>query len=110
MFIRVLYIQIILCFPIEQLVAEDWPGFLGANGSARSASTVPITWNDNENLAWKVNLPGSGSSSPIITGDRLMVTCYVEGADPKRQLLCFDKVSGETLWTVDFPIDYQEDA
>lgn len=91
--------------------AEDWPAFLGPNGSAHSDESVTTTWSDSQNLAWKVDLPGSGSSSPIIVGDRVIVTCYVANGSPAmRQALCFDKKTGKQQWAYDFPIDYREDG
>ncbi|WP_283433510.1 PQQ-binding-like beta-propeller repeat protein [Neorhodopirellula lusitana] len=91
--------------------ADDWTGFLGPDGAARSTETVPTKWSDSENLLWKVNLPGSGSSSPVVVGDRVIVTCYLaDGSTPKRQVICVDKNTGESLWTVDFPVDYREDG
>ncbi|EMI22931.1 serine/threonine protein kinase [Rhodopirellula maiorica SM1] len=86
-----------------------WPEFLGPGGQARSTDTVPTTWSETENLLWKVDLPGSGSSSPVVVGDQVIVTCYVSGSDAKRQVISFDKTSGQKKWTVDFPIDYRED-
>ncbi|MGB7326343.1 MAG: PQQ-binding-like beta-propeller repeat protein, partial [Rubripirellula sp.] len=74
---------------------------------------VPTKWDETNNLAWKVDLPGSGSSSPIIVGDKVIVTCYVAGKDAdaaKRQVLCFDKNTGDQSWSIDFPIDYREDG
>ena len=91
-------------------LAGDWPQFLGPDGRARSSESVPTSWSDSENMKWKVDLPGTGSSSPIVIGDRIIVTCYVSEPDPKRQVLCFDKISGQHLWSVDFPIDYREDG
>jgi outer membrane protein assembly factor BamB len=94
-----------------QLFAGDWPEFLGPGGTAKSSEVVPTTWSDSENLTWKVDLPGTGSSSPIIVGDKLVVTCYLASeTKAKRQVLCFNKNSGERLWFVDFPIDYREDG
>lgn len=86
-----------------------WPEFLGLGGQARSSDTVPTTWSETENLLWKVDLPGSGSSSPIIVDDQVIVTCYVSGAEAKRQVISFDKTNGQQKWAVDFPIDYRED-
>src|SRR5689334_22571591 len=55
----------------------DWTRFRGPNGSGVSdAKNVPTAWGDQENLKWKLDLPGPGSSSPIIVGDRVFVTCY----------------------------------
>jgi outer membrane protein assembly factor BamB len=100
-----------LCFVLYFSVAtaEDWPQFLGPDGRARSTELVPTTWNDSENLKWKVDLPGAGSSSPIVVGNRVIVTCYVGQPSPERQVLCFDKNDGNRLWSVKFPVDYRED-
>ena len=88
----------------------DWPEFLGPGGVARTSEVVPTRWSDSENLLWKVDLPGSGSSSPIIVGDRVIVTCYVDDdSAPKRQVVCFNRNTGDRQWVVDFPIDYRED-
>lgn len=105
------FIALVCLFSMNaQLLAEDWPEFLGPAGAAKSADVVPTTWSDSKNLTWKVELPGTGSSSPIIVGNKLVVTCYVASeSEAKRQVLCFDKHTGKQLWTVDFPIDYSED-
>ena len=100
--------------PSVQLAPSDWAAFLGTDGKARSSDVVPTTWSESENVVWKQDLPGSGSSSPIVVGDRVMLTCYVAGgegnAKAKRQVLCFNKSDGAELWSVDFPIEYREDA
>ena len=92
--------------------AQDWSAFLGTNGNARStAENIPTEWSDSKNVLWKADLPGSGSSSPIIVGNRIIVTCYVDDKKAaKRQVICFDKNKGEQLWSVDFPIEYREDG
>lgn len=90
--------------------AGDWPQFLGPGGLARSSETVPTSWDDTENVGWKVDLPGSGSSSPIIVGNQIILTCYVDAPVPLRQVICFDKSDGKKDWSVDFPIDYREDG
>lgn len=90
--------------------AQDWPEFLGPQGTARSNDSVPTTWDDSNQILWKADLRGPGSSSPIVVGDRLVLTCYVN-SDSKleRQVLCFDKRTGERLWTARYPADYSED-
>ena len=88
--------------------AEDWTRFRGANGAGQSTATgLPQEWSESRNLVWKRDLPGEGSSSPVLAGDRIFVTCYAEyggdaGADPakmKRQLVCIGAEKGEVLWT-----------
>ena len=90
--------------------ATDWPQFRGPAASGLSAdSKVPDTWSDTSNLAWKVALPGPGSSSPIVVGERVFVTCYsgygvpkTNGGDLKslqRHLVCVDRTNGQIRWT-----------
>ena len=56
----------------------DWPQWRGplATGSAPDADP-PVEWSENKNLKWKVNIPGLGSSTPIILGDRIFITTAV---------------------------------
>ena len=61
----------------SNLTAQDWPQFRGTNGNATAPdATTPTTWSDSENIAWKTKLPGRGSSSPIVVGDRIFLTAY----------------------------------
>ena len=107
---RYLLTSLCLFSLITQASGGDWPEFLGPSGMARSVEVVPTTWDETNNMAWKVDLPGTGSSSPIIVGNRVIVTCYVAGDDTaKRQVLCFNKGTGDQNWSLDFPIDYRED-
>jgi outer membrane protein assembly factor BamB len=94
--------------------AEDWTRFRGPNGSGiSSASRAPSQWSESNNLKWSVDLPGRGSSCPIVVGDKVLLTAYTgygleksNPGDPKalqRHLICFDRASGKELWrgTVD---------
>jgi outer membrane protein assembly factor BamB len=56
-------------------------------------------------------MPGPGSSSPIIVGDRVFVTCYSGyGLEPgagdqkelMRHVLCLDRKSGAVIWQQQF--------
>ncbi|WP_153556869.1 outer membrane protein assembly factor BamB family protein [Roseimaritima sediminicola] len=107
---RPLFAFLCLLTACPALFADDWPQFLGPHGNAKTEDVVPVTWSNSQNLAWKVELPGPGSSSPIVVGDKVLVTCYVSSdSEAKRQVLCFNKHTGQPLWSVDFPIDYRED-
>lgn len=100
--------------------AADWIRFRGDNGSGIVTDTnVPTTWSDSENLRWKTELPGPGFSSPIIVGDKIVVTCYtgygLSREDPgnienlKRHLVCIDRKSGDQLWSVTVDATLPED-
>ena len=90
--------------------ASDWARFRGPNGSGVSpdAEHTPTTWTDTENVKWSIDLPGPGSSCPIVVGDKVFVTCWSgygldrndpgEQADLKRHLVCVNRQNGEVLW------------
>lgn len=100
--------------------AQDpaWPGFRGPGRDGIAAgATPPLVWSDTENLSWKTELPGPGSSSPIVAGDRVYVACYSgygdyleDGGDPRalaHHVVCLARKSGKILWdkTVPGPLD-----
>ena len=95
--------------------AADWSRFRGPNGVAFSdASNIPTEWDDKTNLAWKTPLPGPGSSSPIVVGDRVFLTCFtgVEGSNVdklERHLICVSLVDGKILWDKSVPAVLPED-
>jgi hypothetical protein len=105
--------------PAFSLLGGDWPQFRGPGGLGVSEETgLPTTWGDSENLVWKTELPGAGTSSPIAVGDRVFVTCYsgygvgaARGDQSKlvRHLLCLDAKDGTILWKTDFPARLPED-
>jgi outer membrane protein assembly factor BamB len=81
----------------SSLHAEDWARFRGRNGSgACEASGIPITWGET-NYLWKVKLPGTGSSSPVVWEDCAYVTSSDE-ADGGRFVFCFNVADGQEKW------------
>jgi outer membrane protein assembly factor BamB len=109
--IRHIIALLVIIAPIgtNHLQAADWPGFRGPNAQGTSNETgIVTTWSDTENLIWKIPLPGPGSSSPIVLGDRVFVTCYsgygVDKDNPgdptqlKRHLLCISASTGKVIW------------
>ncbi len=47
-----------------------------ANGVSRHA-TPPLEWSEKNNVRWKIEVPGRGSSSPVVWGDRLYILTAV---------------------------------
>lgn len=79
---------------------------------------MPLKWSDSENIVWKAEMPGPGSSSPIVHGDKVFVTCWTgygdkEGANDMsqltRHLICLSRVDGKILWDAKVPSAAQED-
>src|SRR5262249_51976709 len=99
-------ILVTLVIPASSLSAQppaaDWPCWRGpkANGVA-DGRNLPIRWRKTENVRWSVTLPGWGTSSPVVSGDKVFVTSHLK--DKKSLLtLCFDRGTGKELWRHDF--------
>ena len=96
-------------------VAADWPQFRGPNGGGNAvAHNLPKLIAPDQNVLWKIDTP-SGHSSPIIVGDRLIIT-GVEGGERKQVVpgrvidpggklvtLCLDRTTGKLLWRAEVP-------
>lgn len=100
------------------LQAADWSQFRGPNAAGIAADAQPPTeWSATKNREWKTALPGPGTSSPIVAGERVFVTCYSGYGDSsnggmndlKRHLVCADLKSGKILWTQTEPAQLPED-
>ncbi|MFK7769309.1 MAG: PQQ-binding-like beta-propeller repeat protein [Mariniblastus sp.] len=71
-------------FSVTSVNAEDtssnWHRFRGPDGNGVSdVAKPPIKWGaDSDNLKWKVELPGKGSSSPIVWGDKIILMTAVD--------------------------------
>src|SRR5687767_5255687 len=94
--------------------SADWPQFRGPGGLATSADKgVPTEWSSSQNIVWKTELPGAGSSSPIFVGPRIFLTVYTGYNVPgqpagsqeelKRHVLCLNRADGRIIWNKDVP-------
>jgi hypothetical protein len=93
--------------------AESWMQFRGPGGQGVSGEkSLPTAWSASENVAWKTPLPGPGTSSPILVGDKIYLTCYSgynvpgqpgEMGDLVRHLVCLNRASGKLVWKKDIP-------
>lgn len=95
---------------LRPATGADWPQYRGPAGSGVSSdSAVPLEWYDTKNIKWKVALPGPGSSSPIVSGEIVFVTCYsgygIAPEEPgkienlKRHLLSLKLGDGKVVWS-----------
>ncbi len=104
---------------LHAATSTDWPRFLGPTGAAIvTESTAPLKWSDSENIRWKAEMPGPGSSSPIVFGDKVFITCWTgygdkEGANDvdqlMRHLICLNRADGKVLWDTQVPSAAAED-
>ena len=93
----IIFSLILLCLIIP-LKAEDWPGWRGPRGDGTSLEqNIPTKWSQNDNIAYKVEVPGIGHASPVILSDSVfLVTCDEKAKE--RILLCLDRRSGRETW------------
>jgi outer membrane protein assembly factor BamB len=91
----------LLLAAIPLLSAADWPEFRGPTGQGISTATgLPIEWSATQNVAWKVSVPGTGWSSPSISGGQIFLTTGVTNASGGVALraFAFDVTTGRALW------------
>lgn len=107
--------------------SAHWPAWRGPHrtGVAPDANP-PVEWSEESNVRWKVDLPGTGTATPIIWGDRVFILSAIAvaggvasppeagpggrpggprglggGAASEAQqfvVLCYDRVTGRELW------------
>jgi outer membrane protein assembly factor BamB len=60
--------------PANQAALAHWPQWRGplASGVAPQADP-PLTWSETKNVRWKVKIPGSGTATPILWGNKLFI-------------------------------------
>ena len=109
--------------PHDETRAHFWHQWRGpeGNGVSRTARP-PVVWSEDQNVQWKVAIPGDGSSTPIVWGDRVFILTAVDTGrvdpslprpedQPKRvfgithpntfyrfAVLCYDRNTGRELW------------
>ncbi len=77
--------------------AKYWPRWRGPSGQGHvAAGQYTDKWSPTA-AVWKVNVPGSGNSSPIVWGDRIFLTTGY-GQGEKLSMLAFSRADGKQLW------------
>lgn len=95
---------------------RNWAQWRGPemSGVSRTAKP-PIEWSETKNIKWKVQIPGRGSSSPVVWNDRIFLLTAIpvgitgdaqhepRGALPQRgvhqyKVLALDRKTGKTVW------------
>lgn len=108
--------------PASKSDANNWTQFRGPNGNGVvEAIKHPLQWSDTENVAWKVEIPGGGWSSPVVVGDKIFLTNaagpmtpvgFRQGVANMRstkpdspltfQAICLNLKDGSTVWETPF--------
>ncbi|HTY64130.1 MAG TPA: PQQ-binding-like beta-propeller repeat protein [Acidobacteriota bacterium] len=70
-----LFLTCALCFAAGK---GDWPYWRGPAVNGMAVGDAPLHWSDTQNVKWKTDIPGRGSSSPVIWGDKIFITTAVK--------------------------------
>ena len=101
----------------QQATASDryWPQWRGPHhtGVSRTA-TPPAEWSEAKNVRWKIEIPGRGSATPVVWGDRLYVLTAVPAGvtgdashaprggqalvPHKYVVMAIDRKTGKVVW------------
>ena len=99
--------------PTEDKFWGQWRG--PQSNGVSSTAKPPTEWGESKNVRWKVELPGRGTSTPVIWGDRVYVlTAAPVGVElaashdargsrgqvvPHRMMvMALDRKTGKTVW------------
>jgi outer membrane protein assembly factor BamB len=92
--LTVLSALIVSSVTAQSAAPAGWPNWRGPNGNGSiTTGEYPTKW-DASRVAWKVALPGKGTSTPIVHDGCVYVTSPDNGEDT---VLAFD-LTGKELW------------
>ena len=84
--------------PAAPLGARRWPGFRGPAFGHSPARDLPLTWSDEENVAWRHAVGGYGQSSPVVWDGLVFVTA-IDGPRRETQIVeAVDAATGVLRW------------
>ncbi len=120
------FVSIMVLNSTSASTGANWPQWRGPDGlGISSEKNLPSQWSATKNIKWKTPIPGRAHSSPIVWGNKVLLTTAVEGpvvpgakavkhmagdkeflhpdsigADRKHafKVICVDKETGKILW------------
>ena len=81
-------------------LGKHWPSWRGAGNSGSTGKgdsnffKYPTKFSNKDNVLWKAELPGKGCSTPIVLGEKIVLTSSAQGSDA---IIAFDW-TGKKLW------------
>lgn len=78
------------------VAAGDWPQWRGpALNGVSDEKNLPVRWGVEENITWKLPMPGLSGATPIVWKDKI----FLNVADGDNLFLwCVDRTKGVPLW------------
>ena len=84
-------------------VSQEWTRFRGPNGTGiSSARTIPTKISASD-INWRVELPGTGHSSPVLWGEQIFLTTTGDKSGGMT-VLCLGAKDGQVRWRRDFSL------
>ena len=72
-----------------QAPPQAWMQWRGPFNTGMAVGDAPLRWSDASGITWRIPIPGRGHSTPVVVGDRLILTTAVptgRGAAPAGRL------------------------
>ena len=89
---KALALLLLVLFSSSVAYADNWPQWRGPTMNGVSAEkNLPLRWTTEENIVWKLALPGLSGSTPIIWRDRVFLN-VADGDD--LYLWCVTRTDG----------------
>jgi outer membrane protein assembly factor BamB len=91
----------LLLSPLCASAAPDWPQFRGPDANGVSAAqNLPLEWSLSKGVAWSVEIPGKGWSSPVLSDGKIYLTSAVsdDAGEVGLHALCLEQSTGAVLW------------
>lgn len=101
----------VLCLlGLSPVRAEEWPQLRGPTGHGHYSGKLPTKWSEKENIAWSVDVPGLGWSSPVTVDGKTYLTTAVENDDDGYSLraICIETATGKLLWNTEIFVQPQK--
>jgi outer membrane protein assembly factor BamB len=96
--VRTLLLLLSLSLLIVGVRAEDWPEFRGPSGQGLSTERgLALEWSESRHIVWKTDVPGSGWSSPVVSGGRVWLTTAIDGRGTSLRVMAFETDTGRLV-------------
>jgi outer membrane protein assembly factor BamB len=84
--------------PATEAVHDNWPQWRGPNLNGISNETgLPVTWDTETNVAWKIEMPAWTGSTPIIWEDSIFLNVSIDGTS-RIELWRINRRDGSVIW------------
>lgn len=97
--------SVFLLWPVSTAAAQEWSQWRGPNRDGLIAGfTAPAAWPERPKAVWKVDAAGTGHSSPVVAGNRVLLFSRI---GEQEALTAYDIASGKQVWRQAYAAPYQ---